>query len=340
MVLNQAQNASWWYLRVLLNVVLMSFVLGCGELPEEGATEDGADRTDAAQEQVDAVTDGDVHDSVLSSTDAYTEPSVGGSEQATSNTKGLDKKVDATQTSPRSPNAYKRLSADPRTAIQLEAYYALSPRHDGTSNVPPIGGMAIGEWNYLANDLNAYNAGKRTFRCYSSLWTRYGTCVLGLNAGPFKIMGDNNFYDSVDRFGFYGGRGHGGQCLYFTWLLFYRSGVQFQLPNLPARSIPVSYGAVRNDYNGARLFTKPTSQARIGDILYNPNEWHTTTVVGILGGVAGQSVSAVDVIDSNFITWGPANEEIIARHPIDRNGSGTADLDRYIAVDVYRYLTE
>lgn len=234
----------------------------------------------------------------------------------------------------------KRLHRDPRTAIKLEAFYALSRAHDGGSGVPKLNGMTVSDWNYLASDWNAYRRGVLHLGCCSSLWTSNGACNLGCYGGPFKRMGGNSFYDNVGNYGFFGGRGRGGQCLYFAELVLYRSGVRFQLPGVPERMLP-SYTQVRNDFNGRRSFTKPASQARPGDVLFTKtSNGHVAVVVRVLEGREGHSATGIDVVDSNYVTWGGADEEIIARHPIRRGGSGTANLDNYVAVDVTLHLRE
>ncbi len=196
-----------------------------------------------------------------------------------------------------------RLAGDPRQAVIQEGYYALNPGHYGYSS-KYINGCAVSDWNYLANDLNAYSLlkGSNWYGSYASGWSL--------------------FYSNPSAYGFSGGYGRGGQCVYFANLLTYRSGVY--------QAIFPTYATCLNDYNGARRYTKPYRNIQPGDIIrtYATNG-HTAIVVAVLAGTPGSSVTSVDVIDANYI-----GNEIIGRHIISSSGSGNGDLDNYYAVDL------
>jgi hypothetical protein len=202
------------------------------------------------------------------------------------------------------PDVAYRLSSDPRQAVKLECFYALSQAINGYST-KSINGNAVSNWNFMANDLNAYNVMKSRYGSNASVWGLY--------------------YSNPASYGCYGGYGRGGQCVHFVNLILYRSSVyQGTLP---------SYATCLANYNSSRSYTKPFRQLRVGDIIrsYSANG-HTAIVVAILAGVEGSSVTSVDVIDANFV--GGMGNEIIARHIISTSGSGYGDLDNYYAVDL------
>ncbi|MFN7953541.1 MAG: hypothetical protein U0610_17575 [bacterium] len=220
-----------------------------------------------------------------------------------------------------------RLSSDPRMAVVLEAFYALDPAHNGTST-KSLNGWAISDWNYLANDLNAYNVIKSWYGGCSSMWGGPHSGDLKTCAVPYKQMGNFCYYHSPSNYGIYGSYGRGGQCKGFVNLLLYRSSVRQKV--LP------TYSAARADYDGPRKYTKDASKSRLGDILFRKDGTHTAVVVKILAGTEGQSVTSLDVIDSNLVTWGGKDEEIIGRHIVDTSGryGSYGTLGNYYAIDL------
>ena len=201
------------------------------------------------------------------------------------------------------PPVSGRLHWDTRTAIKLEAFYALNPAHNGGSS-KSIGGWLVSDWRYLTSDMNAYNVAKGWYGGNSSVWSM--------------------FWSNPVRYALYGGYGRAGQCRYFVNLIMFRSGT-YQSP-LP------TYNNVVYDFNHGRSYTKMAEQVRKGDILQRRSPDHTAIVVAIIRGQEGQSVRAVDVVDANYV--GGRGNEIIGRHILDVNYSGVADLDDYIAIDV------
>lgn len=205
-------------------------------------------------------------------------------------------------------NIFARLHWDTRTAIQLEAFYALNTSHNGSST-EDIGGYAVSDWNYIYSDSNAYVVEK----------ARYGD-----DASNYS-----SYYNDLEGYGMDGNdHGRGGQCRHFADLIMYRSGTyQSGLP---------SYQSVINDYNGSRNYTKLAGQVYVGDLIQSKTvNGHTAIVVAILAGTAGSNVTSVDIIDANWL-----DTEVIGRHPISvigdgQGGNGTlSDLDEYIGIDV------
>jgi len=184
----------------------------------------------------------------------------------------------------------KALSSDPRTAVVLECYYALRP-YCSSAPYKSIFGNAVSEWNYLCSDLNAYRVLKGWYgTAYSSVWSLF-------------------YIDPPWSYGCYNGIGRGGQCRYFANLILYRSGVY-------QRCLPA--------YTSAGLMQ--IRFARPGDVIQRTSGCrHTAVVVKVLEGIAGYSVTRVDVIDSNFV--GGDGQEIIGMHQI-----GGTDLSNYAVI--------
>jgi len=200
-----------------------------------------------------------------------------------------------------------RLHWDTRTAIQLEAFYALSTSYNGGSS-QSIGGYAVSDWNYIYNDLNAYDFEKDYY---------------GANASEYSSYFDE---ETLEDYGMDGDYGRGGQCRHFADLILYRSGTyQSGLP---------TYQQVINDYDGSRNYTKLAGQVYVGDLIQSKTvNGHTAVVVAILAGTAGVNVTSVDVVDANWI--GGAGNEIIGRHYFNTAPQGgLSDLDEYIGIDV------
>lgn len=229
------------------------------------------------------------------------------------------------------PGLY-RLSSDPRTAIQLEAFYALNRSYGGGST-KSINGWTISDWNYVTGDINAYNVMKSWHGPCSSMWKGPHANDPKPNSvcAPYKNMGDNCFYDHVQNYGIFGSYGRGGQCYFFANLILFRSGTY-------SSKLP-SYSTARSDYaksDSQRTITKDVSKSYVGDVLMTKSNLgtHTAIVVAILEGTSGSSVTKIDVVDANLITWGGADEEIIARHILDKPGSwgSYTDIDNYFAL--------
>lgn len=241
---------------------------------------------------------------------------------------------------------FKRLHHDPRTAVVLEAWYAINPAADRNRRRQNINGWTVGEWNYLNSDQHAYNHVKNWFRCCSSLWSRTGRCpTWGCANWVTQSRGDSDFYSNPGRYGMHGGIGRGGQCMFFAALVMYRSGVRFHVPGVALDRMIPSYSQARNDFYGPRRYTKPATQARPGDILISNgagNFYHTAIAVEVLDGVAGHDVRMLDVIDANTDFGRGANQEMIGLHVLWRHGAPhqSWDLDNYLAIDLDRVLTE
>lgn len=205
---------------------------------------------------------------------------------------------------PLQPPSALQLDPDPRVAVQLECLLAVMGWDWSVGK--QIGGNAVGDWNYLASDLNAYNVIKGWYpRPLASTWDLY--------------------YSNLPAYGFYGNYGRGGQCVAFANTITYRSGIY-------QRRFP-TYAQCRADYNGPRNYTKPVSRIRIGDIIRSfSTNGHTAIVVRIMAGQEGVSVTSVDLVDANWV--GGRGQEIVGRHVISKNGAGLANLNNYYAVDL------
>ncbi len=201
-----------------------------------------------------------------------------------------------------------RLDPHPRDAVAAECLLAVMGWDWHVDQ--QVGGDAAGDWNYIATDLNAYNV------------------VKGWYPGTASF---DPLFDDPQAYGLQAGYGRGGQCPYFANLILYRSGVYQQ--RLP------SYSASKSDYYGPRTYTKPAHQARMGDVIRTfTNNGHTAIVVLIMAGGYNGPVTAVDVIDSNFVgNHRPYNlREVIGRHIISTDSQGYSDLDAYYAIDLIR----
>lgn len=213
-----------------------------------------------------------------------------------------------------------QLSSVPREAVVLEAFYGLDWRHNGTSP-KKLNGLTIGAWNYLSSDLNAYGVVKNWYGCgWASMWTRNG------GSCGYKAMGYNSFYDYPKNYGLFGSYGRGGQCKFFANLVLYRSGIyQRRLP---------TYAEMKNSCRSIRY-------ARPGDLVFTYNSCagsHTGIVVAVLAGNPDQgTVTMVDMIDANYVTWGGVDEEIIGRHPLLDKGSlcSASNLAKYCVYNIY-----
>jgi hypothetical protein len=212
----------------------------------------------------------------------------------------------------------KRLSPDDREAVILEALISLRPDlYCSDRPYKAINGMAVSEYNYLEGDGPAY----------ADLRNQYGT-------GYASLRPEWAFYTNIHVYGLYGGYGRGGQCAYFANLILYRSGVY-------RRKFP-TYALCYNDFNGARRYTKAVRDLKPGDVIRTKTaNGHTAIVIAILSRNSDGSVKAVDVIDSNFVSWpNTSKQEIIGRHPLTRGDSrgGVQDLNNYYGLDLIKLV--
>ncbi len=218
----------------------------------------------------------------------------------------------------------ERLSADPRQAIKLECFYALSRSVSGTSS-RQINGDAVSDWNYLCNDLNAYTVMRDHYSGNSSVQDDFFT----------SPRGSNGLWPAPTDYGLQDGIGRAGQCPYFANLILYRSATYWD-NNRFLRSYSFYINDWGNGY-GPRQHTKPAREARISDVIQSKKvNGHRAIVVKIMIGQEGSTVTSVDVIDSNFV--GGRDQEMIGRHVIasiptgqPRNGT-LSDLDSYFAL--------
>jgi hypothetical protein len=204
------------------------------------------------------------------------------------------------------PAAEAALSSNHRRAVVLEAFYALRPSHDGSCDKFTSDGKCLSNWNYLANDLNAYNVMKNAYyvsgSCFASDWAVPGDPCPNYISPPMA-----SFYSNVASYGYgtfggpYGNIGHGGQCRFFANLLLYRSGAY-------TGTFP-SYMDMW--FNVQTDLTKAVE----GDVLTSSNAYHTAIVVEIKR--SGLTVTGLDVIDSNWVPdISGGNREVIGRHVI------------------------
>ncbi|MEK7195015.1 MAG: hypothetical protein AAB667_02060 [Patescibacteria group bacterium] len=196
-----------------------------------------------------------------------------------------------------------RLSNNNRRAVVLEAFYALHPGHGGWSD-KWIGPNCASNWNYLANDSNAYGVVKN--------WSGYGCSF----ASVWKVSGDGcsssgwpaSFFNNMVSYGYgsfsgwYGSVGRGGQCKYFANLILYRSE---------------SHQAMFPSY--ATMWSNTETNlalAKEGDVILTVDQGitnHVAIVVEVKK--SGSTVTGLDVIDANWVTDnGTTNREVIARH--------------------------
>ena len=179
-----------------------------------------------------------------------------------------------------------------RQAIVNEAYYAVT----GSQYYCPWVGSGysnnmIGRYNYLLSDVGAYWHTR-------NYWThRYK---------PDGHMTHNNDNDlsqlflagNFPAYGLAGGYGRGGQCKYFANLVLYRAEV--------AGADPMS------SYANLQRQSRLSRYAKPGDVLFRQN-FHTAIVVRVLEGDPNKgTVSAVQVVDSNWVVR--EDDEIIGIH--------------------------
>lgn len=202
------------------------------------------------------------------------------------------------------PASEARLSNNNRRAVVLEAFYALRQSHDGSCD-KFITGRCVSNWNYLADDFNAYNYLKSVYTgsgCFASNWAVSGDPCPALAPPPVA-----SFYSNVASYGYgtfggsYGNLGRGGQCRFFANLLVYRS-----------QSYSGIFPPYTSMWNNVELDLKKAVE---GDILTSYPAYHTAIVVEIKR--TGSTVTGLDVIDANWISDnGAPDREVIGRHVI------------------------
>lgn len=181
-----------------------------------------------------------------------------------------------------------RLSNNNRRAVVLECFYALRPSYDGSCD-KTINGNCVSNWNYINTDPNAYITVLGWYGCLSSNWTKSGDGSDCYNNNyPVSFWTSYAYY-----YGYYNSYGRGGQCKYFANLILYRSeSYQIALP---------SYSVM------AQNAESNLSKAIQGDILFSTSVPHTAIVVEL-------KPTGLDVVDTNYVTDGGSNQEIIGRH--------------------------
>jgi hypothetical protein len=202
----------------------------------------------------------------------------------------------------------QRFSNNNRRAVLLEAFYALRPSDDGGCD-KTINGDCVGSWNFLDSDYGSYLFAKdRWYGCNSSAWAvSDDTCFAS------ALYGFASFYSDVFNYGLgtfngnYGPVGRGGQSVFFANLLLLRS----KSHELPFPSLAEMWANTETNLQ----------RAVEGDVLLVYNfglTYYDSNHVAIIVEVkrAGNRVTALDVIDSNYISDFPGapNREVIARH--------------------------
>ncbi len=194
-----------------------------------------------------------------------------------------------------------------RAAVVNEANNALMGPYYG----PPNPNGQIGMWNYLYSDMNAY----WHTRNYWSGRYPYGYMSDATDSYLKKL-----FYDGkIQEYGFYGGKGRGGQCKYFANLILYRAGV------ISSKTDPFpTYAEMQQNSN-------PASSAKPGDVLFQ-NGYHTAIVTSVGRDSIGAATS-ITVIDSNWVTGG--GNEVIGMHTYNKDQ--IANYRVYTGVPYYNY---
>jgi len=226
-----------------------------------------------------------------------------------------------------------RLAGNSRYAVVLEAYYALNPGHYGFSS-KLYNGWTVSDWNYIITDTNAYEKVRNSIypkpnASYPTLWPVADRNLFYDNwATPLPAN-----YANLNRYGFYGGYGRGGQCKFFADLILFRSGAA-------ARRDDNTH--VLPTYSDMSRSATSYKKARVGDIIFIPSNGHTAIVVAILARDSSGNVTEVDVIDSNFI--GTDGNEMIARHRIGVNYAesvgSTSKLQNYYVYTGVSYYND
>lgn len=189
--------------------------------------------------------------------------------------------------------------------IVHQAYYALDPSASGTSS-QTISGDYAGDWNWLTSNGNYRNLSSSYYNspyCFASDWA-----FTNDSSGCPHLAGLSSFYQDPNGYGYAPSaiplamHGRSGQCVYFVNLVLYRAG----LTNIISLNIATM--------NGQSL---PLSYAQPGYVLqrYDASVKHVAIIVGVTRDGNG-NVTAVTVVDSNWVSdYGP-NMEIIAKHTI------------------------
>ncbi len=198
-------------------------------------------------------------------------------------------------------DADARLSQNDRRAVVLEAFYALRPSYDGGSDTT-IGVNCAGSWNYLVDDLHAYDFLKKVYGCNASLWRVHWDVSGCWGDGPTSFFDNPWGYGYGEYGGSFGPVGRGGQCKFFANLILYRSGADQRIfPYWPDM-----WDSSTDDFG----------RVREGDVILTYGQGitnHVAVVVEIKHDWWG--ISGLDVIDSNWLTDnGQPDREVIGRH--------------------------
>lgn len=191
--------------------------------------------------------------------------------------------------------------------VVYQAYRALDPSAGGYSS-QMLNGDYVGDWDWLTSD-NDYQYLAPSYGppyCLASDWATSGD-----GSGCSPLGGWVSFYAYPSWYGYTSSAsplvnryGRGGQCVYFVNLVLYRAGVHIAGLNIATmnnQSLPLSYaqpGYVLQRYN---VSNTPTN--------------HVAIIVGVTRDGSG-AVTAVTVVDSNWVSDNGPDMEIIARHTI------------------------
>jgi hypothetical protein len=208
-------------------------------------------------------------------------------------------------------NAEAQLSSNPRRAVVLETYHALS--YTGVSPCKNISGDCVGDWNYLNDDYWAYDQLKKWYTCSdASIWKKTGDGCSTNSNKPYSYFNNAYAYGLNNYNSPTGSIGHGGQCKHFANLITYRSGMHTsRFPDYASMA------------NNSFLINSQTNLQKVkeGDIIFIPSgAVHTAIVTSIIK--KGSTITGVVVVDSNYV--GGADNEIIGKHAL-----GAAILNNY-----------
>ncbi|HFC10923.1 MAG TPA: hypothetical protein ENJ75_01900 [Candidatus Kaiserbacteria bacterium] len=189
--------------------------------------------------------------------------------------------------------------------VVYQAYRALDPSASGYSS-QILNGDYVSDWNWLTSD-SSYSTVHRWFGCNASDWA-----LTGDGSGCTPEGGWVSFYTDPVWYGYTNSvsvlineYGRGGQCVYFVNLVLYRAGAYTQA--LPLLSTMWNYQDIS------------LSTAQPGYVLQRygvaGKANHIAIIVGVTRDGSG-TVTAVTVVDSNWVSDNGANMEIIAKHTI------------------------
>lgn len=218
------------------------------------------------------------------------------------------------------------LSSDTRTRVVQEASFAMVGNHDtyNSSNWPIATTQAT--YYYTLTDLGAWN--KLLAEPYYGPNARYVSCLRKRSEGPlYACLLPTNGFGSLEM-PYYTCQGlcpaqkmRGGQCLAFSNLIAYRSGV-YQGANYAWKLFPSD--ATMDARASDNISTPMATYANIlpGDFL-RKTHFHSLIVVRKI------SNTQVVVFDSNWVAGGDG-DETVGSHTLGFSGSGTtSDLGAY-----------